>query len=78
MIRSTNAGISAWIDARGRVAKVLERDGRRMGFAGSGVLSIPLCRSASTYARAGDWFPWLCVLFLIAVLGVRLRAVFRK
>ena len=66
LIRCSNNGLTAWVDAHGRLREVL-RDSRGTIY-GPGVLAaqIPLRepgqRHLSTfYHRHGDWFGWVCV-----------------
>jgi apolipoprotein N-acyltransferase len=71
LLRSTTTGISAFVDARGRITartgvytrEVLVRDVKKL-------------RVPSFYARAGDWFAWLCAFFSAGLLvaGLRRRA----
>ncbi|MBN1418644.1 MAG: apolipoprotein N-acyltransferase, partial [Planctomycetes bacterium] len=79
-VRATNRGISGWIDAAGGVIGLVERDGRRTGTWAAGTLPVPLCRSVSLYALAGDWLPWASIACLIAALasGARRRLTARS
>jgi len=71
LLRSTTTGISAFVDARGRITaqtgaytrEVLVRDVKKL-------------RVPSFYARAGDWFAWVCAFFSAGLLvaGLRRRA----
>jgi len=71
LLRSTTTGISAFVDARGLITahtgvysrEVLVRDVKKI-------------RVPSFYARAGDWFAWLCAFVSAGLLvaGLRRRA----
>jgi apolipoprotein N-acyltransferase len=68
LLRSTTTGISAFVDARGRITaqtgvftrEVLVRDVKKV-------------RIPSFYARAGDWFAWACACFAAGLLAAGLR-----
>jgi apolipoprotein N-acyltransferase len=68
LLRSTTTGISAFVDARGRVTartgaytrEVLVRD-------------VPKVRIPSFYSRAGDWFVWACACVAAGLLAAGLR-----
>ena len=63
LIRSTNTGISAFVDPVGRiVARSAERERAVL------IADVPLIESNSTtpYLRYGDWFGWLCLGLLTA------------
>lgn len=71
MIRSTSTGISAFIDASGRVVK-------RSGFETEEILvhDVPMITGGPTiYGRIGDAFGWMCTAAAAALLafGPRLR-----
>lgn len=71
MLRSANNGVSALIDARGRLDE-LRQNGQRDGFAGIMVRSVNLPEkpSVTPYLRFGDWllaipsFLWLVAILL--------------
>ncbi len=69
LLRDTNNGFTVSIDPYGRIAAKMPTDIR-------GVLDAPYnFRSDRTiYVRFGDWFPWLCVLASLVLLGL---AMFR-
>ena len=68
LLRSTTTGISAFVDARGRITartgvytrEVLVRDVKKV-------------RVPSFYARAGDWFAWACACVSAGLLAAGLR-----
>jgi apolipoprotein N-acyltransferase len=68
LLRSTTTGISAFVDARGRITarsgvntrEVLVRDVKKV-------------RIPSFYARAGDWFAWACACVAAGLLAAGLR-----
>ncbi len=70
VVRGATHGISAIVDARGRV--LARRDHHAEG-AGPLVADLPLVRPGTPYAHAGAWLPVVCVLFLAggAILGRR-------
>lgn len=67
LVRAANTGISAIIDAKGRVEAEL-------GLGAEGVIdgSLPPAISATIYARAGDW-TLLGLLFLLSAVGFAVR-----
>ncbi len=71
MIRSTPTGVSAVIDAYGRI-----QPGRRLGLGATGVIDAPLppALPATPYARLGDWpFGGMLVVSALAWLAGRRR-----
>lgn len=70
IVRGASHGISAIIDARGRV--IARRDHHDEG-AGPLLADLPLYRPGTLHAHAGAWLPILCFLFLAgtALLGRR-------
>jgi apolipoprotein N-acyltransferase len=67
MVRVANTGISAMIDAKGRITASLP-----MGVDGAIDAALPRALPATVYSRAGDW-PLLAVLFLLTLLVYRLH-----
>jgi apolipoprotein N-acyltransferase len=71
MVRGTPTGVSAVIDARGRII-------RRLALGGRGLIDadIPMPAAVPLYARAGDLFfcLMLAVSFLIWLCSLRIRA----
>lgn len=57
LLRAANTGISAIIDARGSIVKVMPpfEDGVL-------IQTVALEKKNSFYTRFGDWFAWLCVV----------------
>ncbi|SHF44515.1 apolipoprotein N-acyltransferase [Loktanella atrilutea] len=71
MVRSANTGISAMIDARGRVRAMIPLD--RAGYVDA---PLPPARAATLYVRWGDWPVMIFVvlgLILIALRNRRMR-----
>lgn len=69
VVRSTNTGWTCSIDAFGRVRVEVPRFQQK---ALVDRVSIP--RHAGTlYTRWGDWFAWLCVLFVVVITAVTMR-----
>ena len=67
LVRSANTGISAMIDARGRITGALP-----LGQAGALVLPLPEPLPPTLYRRTGDW-PALLLLGLVALAGLSRR-----
>jgi apolipoprotein N-acyltransferase len=67
LLRATNNGFTAAIDPYGRIVKELPTDIR-------GQLDAPydFRYDVTLYVRYGNWFPWLCVLVSIAMVGLAL------
>lgn len=64
MARSATTGVSAFVDARGRILEQTElftRDAL--------VRDLKIHRVGSPYTLLGDWFAWGCVLVTLALLG---------
>ena len=66
LVRSTTTGISAFVDARGRITEQSELLARQVIVADVKPLRVP-----SPYARWGEWFAWGCVLASAALLAPR-------
>lgn len=74
MIRAANTGVSAMIDARGRI-----RDALALGQAGYLDTALPPPRAPTVYAATGDWAALLAAVGLaIVALGTHRRAFRRK
>jgi apolipoprotein N-acyltransferase len=67
MVRVANTGISAMIDAKGRVTASLP-----MGVDGALDAALPRALPATVYSRTGDW-PFLVVLAFLTLLVHRVR-----
>jgi apolipoprotein N-acyltransferase len=67
MVRVANTGISAMIDAKGRVTASLS-----MGIDSAIDAALPRALPATAYSRTGDW-PLLVVLFLLTLLVYHLH-----
>lgn len=65
LVRSTNTGISAFVDATGRI---VERS--PLMEPAAMIADVPMMRGETIYARYGDWFAWLC-LVICAMFRVR-------
>ena len=67
LVRAAASGLSAAIDPWGRVLSMSDfyADGDRTMTA-----QLPMGRIPTLYARTGDWFSWLCVTGLAALLAV--------
>lgn len=65
LVRSTNTGISAFVDAAGRIV------GRSPLMEPATLIAdVPMMRGDTVYARYGDWFAGLSLLAM-ALLGIR-------
>jgi len=80
LVRCTNNGLTCWIDEQGRLREIFrDEHGSEYG-SGIAVFEVPLLASGSTrtatfYARFGDWFAWLCLgVTALAFLVIRIRA----
>jgi apolipoprotein N-acyltransferase len=71
LVRAANSGISAVILPSGDITQKLD-----YSTAGQFVAQVPIAdHSPTIYARYGDWFAWLCLVVLVAVLA---RMVWEK
>ncbi len=68
MLRATSTGISAFIDASGRVVQRIPRDS-----AGVAVRDVPMLEGETAYERYGDWPGWLSLGVLALALAASLR-----
>ncbi len=66
LVRATNSGVTTIIDRLGRTRAVLQRNGRSTEVHGTLIDDLPLHNGARTlYARAGNWFLWLCAALVL-------------
>jgi apolipoprotein N-acyltransferase len=70
LLRATSTGISAFVDASGRVRQRIERNQR-----GVALSDVPMLQGTTPYAALGDWPGWAA---LAAIAGVPLRDGVRK
>lgn len=68
LVRAANTGISAVIDARGRVLEALP-----LGVAGRLDLRLPAAEAPTLYARSGDW-PTVLFLFVYLLVIISRRS----
>ena len=71
LLRATSTGISAFVDATGRVVQRIGRNQR-----GVAVADVPMLQGTTPYEVLGDWLGWLA-LSVIAAVAVR-QAVRRR
>jgi apolipoprotein N-acyltransferase len=73
LVRSTNTGISAFVDPVGRI---VARSGiwTRETLVGR----APMMQGSTLYALLGDWIGWLCALFSMAGIGRALLVSARR
>jgi len=64
LLRSTNTGVTAAINPKGKVTQQLPRHIR-----GSLAASFAYENDLTFYTRYGDWLAWLCALLSVAALG---------
>lgn len=69
IVRDSNTGISGWVSAYGR-AEMLTADGRNVFFSGLESFNISLNGKKSFYNKYGEFFPLLCVVILLGVIGI--------
>ena len=69
LIRCANTGISCVIDPRGRIIKKLEdKNGKDIFVRGNLIGSVIPVTEKTFYSRYGDWFVWLCIIYLLSFL----------
>jgi apolipoprotein N-acyltransferase len=68
LVRSTNTGISAFVDPAGRI---VARSG--VWTRETLVQRVPMMRGRTLYALAGDWLGWVCGLLSLAGIGRAFR-----
>jgi apolipoprotein N-acyltransferase len=69
--RAPKLGILTATDDRGRILGERKTTGQEWA---SVVVSIPVRHDATIYSRFGNWFAWLCILLLVALL----LSIFRR
>ena len=74
LVRSTNGGVTAVVDPKGRVTAMLPLFERK-----SLAVSVPVADGALTaYTRLGDWFPWVIAVVLSVLLAADLAGARRR
>lgn len=73
LLRSTNDGITAMIDPRGRITETIPQHTET-----SEVMHFGYTSGLTPYARYGDWFAWVCIMTCLGVAalscaGLRVR-----
>ena len=63
LLRATSTGISAFVDATGRVVQRIDRNQR-----GVALREVPMMQGTTVYEVLGDWPGWVSLAVLIAVL----------
>jgi apolipoprotein N-acyltransferase len=72
LVRSTNTGISAFIDPSGRVGTKVLVDGRDRLVAGWATDHVLVDSRVTPYTRWGDWLAWLCLAATVTGLAAGL------
>ena len=62
LLRATSTGISAFVDATGRVVQTIARNER-----GVAVQDVPMLQGTTVYEVLGDWPGWLALVVLAAI-----------
>ena len=75
LVRAAASGLSVAIDPWGRVLSMSD-----FYAAGDRTMTaqLPMGRIPTLYARSGDWFSWLCVAGLAAMLSVVMIGTARR
>src|SRR5712671_183066 len=68
LLRATSTGISAFVDASGRVVQSIPKDLR-----GVSIREVPMLSGTTPYEVAGDWPGWLSLLVLAGIAARRWR-----
>ena len=66
IIRSANTGISGWVSFKGEINK-FEKNRKEVFFAGTKNFKISLNEERSFYNKYGEFFPFVCAIFLLGV-----------
>lgn len=66
LVRSTNTGLSAFVDATGKIV-----DESPLMEPAMMIKDVPMLSSETIYARAGDWFGWLSLALVVIMAGLR-------
>jgi len=75
IIRSANTGISGWVSFKGEIEK-FRKDEKEVFFAGTKNFEISLNEERSFYNKYGEFFPFVCAIFLLGVF-IRKRRKFK-
>jgi len=67
LLRATSTGISAFVDATGRVLQRIGRNQRGVALA-----DVPMLQGTTPYELLGDWPGWIALASIVGV-GVRSR-----
>ena len=67
LVRATSTGISAFVDATGRVLQRIGRNQRGVALA-----DVPMLQGTTPYELLGDWPGWIALASIVGV-GVRSR-----
>lgn len=70
LVRSTNTGVSAFVDANGRIVEkspLMEP--------ATMIADVPMMRMETLYTKYGDWFGWICA---IGATGMFTLGILRK
>ncbi|MFC1668409.1 apolipoprotein N-acyltransferase [Chlamydiota bacterium] len=67
IVRSTNTGVSCFIDQLGRVQSVLFKDNKSLFVDGVLTDTITLNTTKTFYLRFGNWFVYLCIFFILCL-----------
>ncbi len=73
LLRATSTGISAFVDATGRVVQRIPRNIR-----GTAIADVPMLEGATVYQVLGDWPGWACGALLAAIAVGTFRQGHRK
>ena len=76
LVRCCNNGVTCWIDAHGQVRQTFKDKTGGIYGVGAMTFELPLPdeKPAPTfYNRHGDWFGWVCVIFMAAIAIGKMR-----